>query len=226
MANEWDEIRNAKSEWLDAPYMGKCKIIGAFRSENETTKDGAKYTGRPYYKVVIECSNGAKHNHFMWRGQASDTAEKRQKMAAGIRRDLISFGVDIDNEADPLKALVGKHFLGAFGSEEYIGKEKGGRPTMKSSIRLFYINQPNKPFGPAVTLGSLNRTLRPEDEQKLLGQQQIWDQARSGVSSTTAVAPDDFPEPAIITPKVNEQTPAAPPIDTAGALEGPDDLPW
>lgn len=190
MANEMDEIRGARPEYLTNPFIGRFKVTSAKRSESD--KD---YRGRPYFEFRLELENGLSHTHRMWRNIESDAADKRKTTLQRIRMFLVDIGVDVDNAPDLLQACIGKTGLGAFGREEYIGKDKNtGRPEGKSSIKLFFVNQAHEPFGAKITLGSLVRNLKPEDTAKLQEQQRVWDEARArvtgdGGSSSSTPAP-------------------------------------
>lgn len=229
MSSEIEDIRNAKPDYLTQPYIGLFKVV-SFKPSSEVAKP--EYKGSPFYEVVLELGNGVKHKHTLWRfDPAKDDAEKKKGKNMRIRMFLVNMGVDVDVSANPFADVIGKTALGAFGMREYIGKDKDGRPALKSNMELRYVNERNKAFGTAVTLGTLDQPLSPENCQKLELQQRMWDEARGRApqAASTGLPPaglselDDIrragPAPA------NPMPPALPPLDPID-LMGPDDLPF
>jgi hypothetical protein len=206
-------IGSAVRKYLDSPYIGHATVLGT-----ETSTSVADYKGAPYVGFKVKLDNGISMTVKMWTPKADDSPEKASGKLLRIKEFLIACGVDPVNTPQDqlLTAVVGKRYNGVYKKRAYIGKEKTGRPAVRSSVDLWIYKKEGEPFS-SFTPDQLEEGLNPDDWARLNAQQANWDRTNNPMGS----APAAGATPAL---QGQPQLPLGP--SPAGGVEIDDDLPF
>jgi hypothetical protein len=206
-----DGVDKAKREYLTTPWAGKARIV-----QVKTSLQEGGYTGSPYIAFIVQLPDGIKQDARFWTPKADDDQNKKNGKLLRIKEFLENIGVDTSLPEDEIyRQAVGKEAYFAFAKRSYIGKEKTGRPTMKTGIDFAYANPVSKPFGATVNEQTLTRELKPDDWAKLKTQQAHWDATNNPMGAAPAPAST-----------ASTASAAAPQLDLSGGEDIDDDLPF
>jgi hypothetical protein len=194
----------AKPTFLNEPYVGTGTVIGHSSSIDE--KD---YKGKPFISFKIRLASGVVTDGKLWTPAPGDDAEKANNKLLRIKNFLANCGLDTSIAPSVLlPQAVGKHLNVAFSQRSYIGKDKAGRPAVKTGVDLAFTNPIDKPFSASVTKESLVKALAPTDWAKLKLQQEHFDAANGAApagilpQSGAAYTPQPFETPDV--PNIGE----------------------
>jgi hypothetical protein len=174
-----DGVNDAKRTYLSEPWAGKGRVVKV--STSLTEKD---YNGSPYVSFLVLLENGVKQEARFWTPKSDDDETKRNGKLLRIKEFLENAGVSLvgKTEEQIYTEVIGKELYVAFGKRSYIGKEKTGRPAVKSGVDFAFSNSLDKPFT-NVNLATLTKNLKPEDWAKLNASQQHWDATNNPMGS-------------------------------------------
>ena len=179
-----DGVNDAKRTYLSEPWAGKGRVVKV--STSLTEKD---YTGSPYISFLILLENGVKQEARFWTPKPTDEEDKRNGKLLRIKEFLENAGVSLAGKTEEqiYTEVVGQELYVAFGKRSYIGKEKTGRPTIKTGIDFAFSNSLDKPFN-NVNLATLTKQLKPEDWARLKASQDHWDATNNPMGSAPSAS--------------------------------------
>jgi hypothetical protein len=191
----------AKPTFLNEPFIGAATVIAVGSSIDE--KD---YKGKPFISFKLRLASGVITDGKLWTPAPGDDAEKANNKLLRIKNFLSNCGLDTNIAPSILiPQAIGKQLNVAFSQRSYIGKDKAGRPAVKTGVDMAFSNPIDKPFSTSVTKESLIKGLAPADWARLTVSQEHFDAAARG-SAPAGVVPQSnaayTPEPYAI-PDVN-----------------------
>lgn len=168
----------AKPTFLSEPFIGAATVIAVGSSIDE--KD---YKGKPFISFKLRLASGVITDGKLWTPAPGDDADKANNKLLRIKNFLTNCGLDTNLSPSMLiPQAIGKQLNVAFSQRSYLGKDKTGRPAVKTGVDLAFTNMIDKPFGASVTKESLVKALQPADWAKLKIQQEHYDAASGGAA--------------------------------------------